>query len=97
MATNSDTWSDVTEPAPASLDEKKLAMSSPNSVSPVPYGIEIEKEKDEFWRRNPKGIYLHALFGENRGQGEVGKRIRKLDTNGDGYIQRTYEHLPSSC
>ena len=48
-----------------------------------------EEEKDEFWKRNPKGIYLPALFGENHGQGEVGQRIRKLDTNGDGYIQRT--------
>ena len=47
-----------------------------------------EAAAEAFWRHNPKGINVRALFGEQMGQGVVGQRIRALDTNADGYLSR---------
>ena len=43
---------------------------------------------EEFWRLNPKGISVAALFGTQGGLGEVGQAIAKLDSSGDGYLSK---------
>ena len=49
---------------------------------------DVQAKAAEWWANNPNGIYTPALFGTQGGLGEVGQAISKLDTDGDGYINR---------
>ena len=50
--------------------------------------IHTSVKGDEFWRKNPEGVPLEALFGDKAGAGEVGRRLRQHDVTGDGYLDK---------
>ncbi|XRB11964.1 hypothetical protein RI054_03g17980 [Pseudoscourfieldia marina] len=39
----------------------------------------------EFWRRNPQGVDITAIFGPNE-HGEIVDKIKSLDKSGDGFL-----------
>ena len=43
---------------------------------------------DDFWANNPQGVTVDALFGGQGGAGEIGQAIKRMDVNGDGYLNR---------
>ncbi|XRB04239.1 hypothetical protein NFJ02_20g41900 [Pycnococcus provasolii] len=56
-------------------------MADPTSVKP--------DDDSAFWSNNPRGIPLQALFGANKGSGEIGMRLKAHDVSGDGYLDKT--------
>ena len=38
---------------------------------------------------NKQGVYIPALFGASGGSGEVGQKIRAMDVDGDGYLNKS--------
>ena len=39
----------------------------------------------EFWRRNPQGVDITAIFGPNE-HGEIVDKVKSLDKSGDGFL-----------
>ena len=43
---------------------------------------------DDFWANNPQGVTVDALFGTQGGAGDIGNAIKRMDVNGDGYLNQ---------
>lgn len=62
-------------------------MADPTTVKHV---VGSASDDDSaFWSNNPRGIPLQALFGANKGSGEIGMRLKAHDVSGDGYLDKT--------
>ena len=62
--------------------------TAPGEQGPARAKGGVTDDGRDFWEKNPRGIPVAALFGDQGGAGEVGRRIKGLDVSGDGFLSK---------